>query len=781
MTEDWGRYIEVVADALLGKPTSKEKGALRYGKRGSLKVNTERGFWDDFEAGDSGGTLALIKREKGLEGGEAIDWMRDELGLDIEDRRPQLISPPRAKSARPARDPDQKPAKQEAKPKLIKTYDYTAESGELLFQVCRMEPKNFLQRRRPRDGDDPSDIKGGWVWRRDGIAQVPYRLTELTEAIADERATFLVEGEKDVDNLWDLGVPATTMAGGAGKWPDELTPYFKDADVVILPDNDPQTKNPKTGELLLHPDGKPKLPGQDHARMVAGKLKGVAKSVRILELPSLPSKGDVSDWLEAGGTSGELYALAKSAKPYESERFVSKFGAFVWGETRTTRTPYQYLVKGLIPRRESVLIYGASQSGKSFLTQHIAMAVTRGGYYCGRKVRRGLVIYCAAEAGLGFIDLRMPGYAVGNGIDVNEFLPFVCLSKKFDLFGSETQVVDLIGEIKKIVAAIKAKCAELRIEDIELEAVVIDTLNKVTPAMDEISGKDVGLVMARLDRIKEECGCGLWLVHHMNAAGERPRGHTSLYAAFETAIKVSRSPDEKYNDDGKPRDKRFMQIEKQREGEDGGKYPFYLRGFTIGVDEDGDPIPACTVEWLDEGRDQSIKSRPRPQVQESAAAMTDQNRMTYRALRRALDEYGTAAPPSLGLPKSIGRVVDRKYWGQVYRQNFAADDSEDAVRKALQRGNNFMIRNGFIARSNPWVWITGKSIRGEPKRPDPIVLEDDVAVPDEEASDSVDWSTMGQDDQPADLNEAGADVLPALDGAALQPPLDAAQMGSPAE
>jgi hypothetical protein len=381
----------------------------------------------------------------------------------------------------------------------------------------------------------------------------------------------------------------------------------------------------------------------------------------------------------------------------------------------------------------------------------------------------------------------MPGYAVGKGIDVNEFLPFVCLSKKFDLFGDEKQLIELIIEIKKIVAEIKAKCAELGIEDVELEAVVIDTLNKVTPAMDEINGKEVGIVMARLDRIKEECGCGLWLVHHMNANGDRPRGHTSLYAAFETAIKITRSLDEKYNDDGKLRDKRFMQIEKQREGEDGGRYPFYLRGFTIGVDEDGDPIPACTVEWLDEGRDQSIKNRPRPQAQDSTATMTDQNRMTYRALRRALDEYGMSAPPSLGLPKTISRVVDRKYWGQIYRQNFAADDSDEAVKKALQRGNNFMIKGGIIGRNNPYVWITGKSIKGEPKRPEPVDRDDEsVEASSEEDIDSRDWSTMGQDypapgSEPERDDDADADVVPVVDAAAMQTSLDAAQMGEPVE
>jgi hypothetical protein len=730
--DDWGRNIEAVADALFGKPTSRKGKELRYGSRGSLKVNIDTGFWDDFEAGAGGTTLQLIEREKGLKGKDAIEWLRG-IGIVVEDRRPQSSSTPRATAKPPASDADPEPQKSKdaPKPKLVKTYDYVNEAGVLQFQVCRMEPKNFLQRRKPRDGDDPSDIKGNWVWKRDGIVQVPYRLPALIEAIADDVTIFISEGEKDVDNFADrLGVPSTCNAGGAGKWPEELTPYFRGAKVIILPDNDPQAKNQK-GELQWHPDGRPKLPGQDHAKLVARSLTGAADSVMILPLPNLPAKGDGSDWIEAGGTSEELFKLAEQAMTLEEYQayldisfprkpFVSNFGAFVWGEPRAARTPYQYIIKGLIPRKESVLIFGASQSGKSFFTQDIAMAVARGEDYCGRKVRRGLIIYCAAEAGTGFIDLRMPGYAAGKGIDVFDFLPFVCLSKKFDLFGDEKQVAELIDEIKKIVVMVNARCALLGLPEVELEAVVIDTLNKTTPGMDEINGKEVGIVMSRLDRIKEECNCGLWLVHHKNANGDRPRGHTSLYAAFETALEIGRIVDAKtnvaetYNDDGQPRDKRFMKVHKQREGEDGSKFPFYLRGVVIGYDEENEPIRSCTVEWIDEGRNQMKKVATRPQAAEQAyARMTEQNRITYRALRRALDEFGVAPLPRLGLPKSVSRVVDAKYWSQVYRDNFASEASDDAVRKAIQRGNNFLIANGFMARNNPWVWVTEKPVRGE--------------------------------------------------------------------
>jgi hypothetical protein len=108
-----------------------------------------------------------------------------------------------------------------------------------------------------------------------------------------------------------LGVPATCNAGGAGKWKPSLDEFCHDADDVVVPD--PQKKHPKTGRLQFHPDGKPVLPGQDHARSVASALHGVAKRVRLLELwqhwPDLPLKDDVSNWIDNGGTAEALYAL----------------------------------------------------------------------------------------------------------------------------------------------------------------------------------------------------------------------------------------------------------------------------------------------------------------------------------------------------------------------------------------------------------------------------------------------------------------------------------------
>ena len=173
--------------------------------------------------------------------------------------------------------------------RIVTAYDYRDEDGKLLYQAVRLRsPKDFRQRR--------PDGNGGWVWKLDGTRRVLYRLPELLAA--DPNAVvFVVEGEKDVDRLRSLGLIATTNPEGAGKWRDEFSEFFRGRKVVMPPDNDE--------------------PGRMHVDQVARSVHGVASEVRLLELPALPEKGDVSDWLDAGGTADALLQLASDAPTWE--------------------------------------------------------------------------------------------------------------------------------------------------------------------------------------------------------------------------------------------------------------------------------------------------------------------------------------------------------------------------------------------------------------------------------------------------------------------------------
>lgn len=149
--------------------------------------------------------------------------------------------------------------------RFVCAYDYKDADGTVLFQVVRWEPKSFSQRR-----PDP-EKPGEWIRNIEGVKLVPYRLPEWK----DRKSVCIVGGEKDADNLWKLGVAATTNQGGEGNWKAEYAKHFVDKDVCVIPDQD---------EI-----------GKKHAEAVVFSLKDVACRVKIVNLPDVK---DVSDWIE---------------------------------------------------------------------------------------------------------------------------------------------------------------------------------------------------------------------------------------------------------------------------------------------------------------------------------------------------------------------------------------------------------------------------------------------------------------------------------------------------
>jgi putative DNA primase/helicase len=157
------------------------------------------------------------------------------------------------------------------KPRIVAEYNYTDETGRLLYQVVRYDPKDFRQRY--------PDRHGGWIWKK-GPRQVLYRLQEVLEA----PIVFVVEGEKDAGRLRDNGFVATTNSGGAvAPWRPDYTNALRGREVILIPDNDP--------------------PGRQRVLRIARDLYGNVAKLSILELEGAK---DISEWFDQGHSELEL-------------------------------------------------------------------------------------------------------------------------------------------------------------------------------------------------------------------------------------------------------------------------------------------------------------------------------------------------------------------------------------------------------------------------------------------------------------------------------------------
>jgi hypothetical protein len=284
----------------------------------------------------------------------------------------------------------------------IDTNGHTDEAGKLLFQSVRYNPKSFKQRK-------PGGTEG-WIYQgifNNGTRPVLYHLPKVVEAVREGRPVWLVEGEKDVHRLEREGLTATTNPMGAGKWRDDFSDALTGADVMIIPDND--------------------SPGRKHARRVAESLRLKAKEVRIVEVPGLPVGGDVSDWLDSGGTTEELQRLPSSPS---SSYTVGDGDDGVAGSARSLqltsfasvpRPPDErpMVVEGIVPLGFPTMIYGDGGTAKSLLSASLLLDVSRGAErWMGHEIERhGPVIYLDFELDLQEQARRIYQLAEGVGLE----------------------------------------------------------------------------------------------------------------------------------------------------------------------------------------------------------------------------------------------------------------------------------------------------------------------------------------------------------------------------
>ena len=234
------------------------------------------------------------------------------------------------------------------------------------------------------------------------------------------------------------------------------------------------------------------------------------------------------------------------------------------------------IVEGLLTAGAGSLVYGDSNSGKTFAVVDMACAVARGVPWLGRRTERGLVVYLAAE-GPASVRARLQAYQQHHGVKVPNF---AIVQSSIDLFDSDVDALKIIKLVKQLERQTGQKC----------RLIVGDTLARLSAGANENAGSDMGLVVRRFDAVREATGAHFLLIHHCGKnAASGARGWSGLRAAVDTEVEITDTPAGK-----------CMEITKQRDipGK-GNRIGFRLDVVTLGITKWGEAATSCIVQAAD--------------------------------------------------------------------------------------------------------------------------------------------------------------------------------------
>jgi hypothetical protein len=345
-------------------------------------------------------------------------------------------------------------------------------------------------------------------------------------------------------------------------------------------------------------------------------------------------------------------------------------------------TETQDFVEGLLIASTMCVIYGESNSGKTFFATDLFLHVACGWAWNGREVERGAVIYCALEGAHG-IRNRIVAFREEHGLGSHD-IPFAVIPVTMDLLKPN-------ADISKLIATVQAEAKKL---SLPIRAVVIDTLSRAMAGGNENAPDDMGLIVTHGTRIQQETQALVCWIHHSGKDQARgARGHSLLRAATETEIEI-------IDNDGI----RTATVTKQRDLECSGVFNFRLKPVEIGTDRRGKPITSCVVAPEAEPTTPSSTAR-------AVRKLTGHAKRAFEVLTDLCASEGRSG--DAGVPQALPSVPE-EWW----RERFYArtpSDSTATKQKAFKRASLDLINSHIVGMANNRVWI---AIKYEPSGPD---------------------------------------------------------------
>jgi hypothetical protein len=327
-----------------------------------------------------------------------------------------------------------------------------------------------------------------------------------------------------------------------------------------------------------------------------------------------------------------------------------------------------YLIKRWIDRDAISMIYGDSNCGKSFFALDLALHVASGRSWQEQRVKQGKVLYVAAEGGRGFskrvkaLEKAKPElYEAGK--DYLFLLPL-----QVDLHAAEDPRAIIDGS---------------PIQDVDL--LVIDTLAMSMGVGNENDPAAMGQFISNINLLKSHFKCHVMIIHHTGKDNARgARGHSSLRAAVDTEVELTKAGDV-----------RMAQTKKQRDMEGGRKAVFTLQVVDLGMDADHEAITSCVVEPTDQ------------QTFTRSVEVKGINQVVLQALDDSLQRHGQLIGDPENYPVNRKCVEITLWRDETIKRCIEQNKREDTAKRGFSRSRRDLQQMGITREFEGLVWKVG--------------------------------------------------------------------------
>jgi AAA domain/CHC2 zinc finger len=378
---------------------------------------------------------------------------------------------------------------------VVASYDYRDNDGRVLFQKQKYKRDGQAKTFRVRHPDG----KGGWSTGIDPQDGKTKRVLYNQPLLVASNMAIACEGEKDCDTVAQCGLFsdrgslrfATTCnfdgawkPGESSKWLKSYNPYFAGKFVVIFADNDES--------------------GETWAQAVAYNVEPYAYQVKIVRLPGLPEKGDVSDWLQTH-TAKELEAQISTAPAWQPEKPQHAYDQDAVEFAAEAPANVDWLVEDLIPRGSAGIFGGVPKATKSLSALDMCMSLSCGVSWLGLKISARVKTYLVSREDAPGLTQRRIKQLIAGRADYRNLSDWMRITTRRHVADLEVTSEEHLG---KLIERIRAFGAEL---------VILDVFRKLYKG-DENDNEVMDAVLEKVNRIRSETGAAIALVHHIRKA-----------------------------------------------------------------------------------------------------------------------------------------------------------------------------------------------------------------------------------------------------------------------